>query len=275
MRILVTRCLQVAVGLGVIAALLPAASAIPIGPGEIGSGLPPYVVSPAQQEVGRVAAAVESSPASPGNTVPQPVPPGAGELAPPGWLDLSPLAWGLAGAGALAILAGTRFMRREDVLESDVRSRLYGYLLQNVGANLKQLTEDLKLSTTNAVWHLRKLESTGLVHSRKFNGYKVYYLAEGGVEAREVTLSAAALANGNARSIFEYVAENPGSHQREIARTLGVNHGTVRWHLKKLCATGLLREMRRGRISVYEAIPRTAPARAVMKPREVEAPSAA
>ena len=167
---------------------------------------------------------------------------------------------GLAVAGLAGILAaffqgGARFVTPAEVLANDVRKGIYGYLKARTGANLKQVTDDLHLTTTNAIWHLRKLEEAGLVNSRRFNGYKVFYPAEGGVEARRMSLGKTALANENAQEVFEHVAAHPGIHQREIARALGVNHGTVRWHLKKLLSAELIVETRRGKASAYEPTP--------------------
>jgi predicted transcriptional regulator len=158
---------------------------------------------------------------------------------------------GLAGAATAAWFLGSRFTTPAEVLENGVRERIFAYLRERVGANLKQITDDLGLTTTNAIWHLRKLEDAGLIHSRRFNGYKIFYPAEGGVEARRLSLSLTALANDNARSVFEFVVTNPGTHQREIARALEVNHGTVRWHLKKLRRAEVLAEQRVGKTSVY------------------------
>lgn len=180
--------------------------------------------------------------------------------APEGWM--TPLALGgLAALGAIGIAAGTfymggaRFVTPAEVLQNDVRQQIYGYLKDRVGANLKQVTDDLSLTTTNAIWHLRKLEEAGLIHSRRFNGYKVFYPADGGVEARRLSLGKTALANENAQEVFEHVVTNPGSHQREIARALGVNHGTVRWHLKKLMSAELIVETRKGKASNYAPTP--------------------
>ncbi|GEM_PF-1580740 len=164
----------------------------------------------------------------------------------------------LAGLGALAgslFMGGARFVTPAEVLENDVRAGIYSYLKQSVGANLKQVTDELHLTTTNAIWHLRKLEEAGLIHSRRFNGYKVFYPAEGGIEARRLSLGKTALANANAQEVFEHVVAHPGTHQREIARALGVNHGTVRWHLKKLMDAELIVETRKGKASVYEPTP--------------------
>jgi predicted transcriptional regulator len=164
----------------------------------------------------------------------------------------------LAGLGAVAgalFMGGARFVTPAEVLENDVRAGIYSYLKTSVGANLKQVTDDLHLTTTNAIWHLRKLEEAGLIHSKRFNGYKVFYPAEGGVEARRLSLGKTALANANAQEVFEHVVAHPGTHQREIARALGVNHGTVRWHLKKLMDAELIVETRRGKASAYEPTP--------------------
>lgn len=162
---------------------------------------------------------------------------------------------GLASLAAAFFQGGARFVTPAEVLANDVRKGIYAYLKDRTGANLKQVTDDLTLTTTNAIWHLRKLEEAGLVHSRRFNGYKVFYPAEGGVEARRMSLGKTALANENAQEVFEHVASHPGTHQREIARALGVNHGTVRWHLKKLLSAELIVETRRGKASAYEPTP--------------------
>jgi predicted transcriptional regulator len=188
----------------------------------------------------------------------QPAPPLPVVAAPiaPGALDLSTLALGgavlgLAGLAGFAFFGGARFSTPAEVLENEVRQRIYAYLKDRVGANLKQVTDDLTLTTTNAIWHLRKLEEAGLIHSKRFNGYKVFYPAEGGIEARRLSLGKTALQNDNAQEVFEHVVGHPGTHQREIARALGVNHGTVRWHLKKLLHAELIIETRSGKASSY------------------------
>ncbi len=150
-----------------------------------------------------------------------------------------------------AIYGGARIVSKDELLENDTRDAIYTYLREEVGANLKQITDALDLTTTNAIWHLRKLEDAGIVKSDKFNGYKVFYPAEGGVRAKRLSISMTALNNDNARRIFEYVTEEPGAHQRQIARALDVNHGTVRWHLKKLRKAELLQEERDGRATTY------------------------
>jgi hypothetical protein len=64
-------------------------------------------------------------------------------------------------------------------------------------------------------------------------------------------LALAVLRNPNARQVLGVIARNPGVHQREIARVLAVNHGTVRWHLKKLGIVQLVMEVKKGAVSMY------------------------
>lgn len=171
-----------------------------------------------------------------------------------GWFTpftLAGLGVATLGAALLLFQGGARFVTASEVLQNDVRRTIFTYLKSGVGANLKQLTDDLSLTTTNAIWHLRKLEDAGLIHSRRFNGYKIFYAAEGGIEARRMSLSVTALSNANAQEVFQFVVAQPGTHQREIARALDVNHGTVRWHLKKLMDAELIVESRRGKTSTY------------------------
>lgn len=241
--------------LGVIAVLLllvPAAvAASPVGVPWEGSG---PSEDPGPREVDRLADEVADAAGLPGEAggLPTIAAPAQDDLRLP-WLTVAGAALGLASFAAAALFfGGARFVTPTEVLQNGVRQRIFAYLKERVGANLKQVTDDLGLTTTNAIWHLRKLEEAGLIHSRRFNGFKVFYPADGGVEARRLSLGKTALANGNAQEVFEHVVAHPGTHQREIARALGVNHGTVRWHLKKLVHAELIVESRRGKASAYE-----------------------
>lgn len=239
-----------ALGVLVLLAVVPVASAggpfLPELPG--GSPEGPRDVAALAEEAVKATGLDEEQPALPVIAVPSED--GGFDLP---WLAFAGAGMTVAGIVALGFLfGGARFVTPAEVLQNDVRQRIFAYLRERVGANLKQVTDDLSLTTTNAIWHLRKLEEAGLIHSKRFNGYKVFYPAEGGVEARRLSLGKTALVNGNAQEVFEHVVAHPGTHQREIARALGVNHGTVRWHLKKLIYAELVVETRRGKASSYE-----------------------
>ncbi|HVL87201.1 MAG TPA: winged helix-turn-helix transcriptional regulator [Candidatus Thermoplasmatota archaeon] len=162
------------------------------------------------------------------------------------------LGGGMAAAAYLAVsVLGTKFVTAQNVLENDARRELYEYIKTNPGTHLRATAAALGLSTTNALWHLRKLEQSNLVNSKRLEGYKVFYPVEGGLEAKRMGLAMAVLRNENARQILELISQEPAAHQREMARRLSLNHGTIRWHLKKLSAVGLVLELRKDHVSQY------------------------
>lgn len=150
-----------------------------------------------------------------------------------------------------AIMGGTKFVTSENVLDNEARRTIFTYIKEHPGVHLRAAATALDLSTTNVLWHLRKLESANLVASKKFEGYKVFYPSEGGVESRRRAIAASVLRNPHARAILECIVGNPSAHQREIARGLGVNHGTIRWHLRKLNEAGLILMIKKENQSMY------------------------
>lgn len=160
--------------------------------------------------------------------------------------------FGLVAAAAwLFFVGGAKFVNSGNVLENEARRQIFEHIQNHPGVHLRAAATQLNLSTTNVLWHLRKLEDANLVTSKKFEGYKVFYPVEGGVATKEKAIANSVLKNDNAQQILAYVSSNPSAHQREIARALGVNHGTVRWHLRKLEEAKLLAPIKKEHTTHY------------------------
>ncbi|HEX2021316.1 MAG TPA: winged helix-turn-helix transcriptional regulator [Candidatus Thermoplasmatota archaeon] len=157
----------------------------------------------------------------------------------------------VAAAAAFFFLGGAKFVNAQNVLDNEARRQIFAYVQAHPGVHLRAAASQLNLSTTNVLWHLRKLEGANLVTSKKFEGYKVFYPVEGGVETKRRALASSVLKNENAAHILQYVSSNPSAHQREIARALGVNHGTIRWHLRKLEEAELLAPVKKEHTTHY------------------------
>jgi len=141
---------------------------------------------------------------------------------------------------AFFTFGGIKYVTPENVLDTDVRKNLYEYIDEFPGSHLREIARELDLKPSNAAWHLRKLEQTNLVRSRSIGGKKVYYLVEGGIEARKEAIAESILKNKNARDIMVFLQENPGKHLLEIAHALNLNHHTVKWHIKKMYLAELI-----------------------------------
>ena len=138
------------------------------------------------------------------------------------------------------VFGGIKYVTADNVLDTEVRKNLYEYIDNYPGSHLREIARELDLKPSNAAWHLRKLEQTNLVRSREIGGKKVYYLVEGGVEARKEAVAESVLRNKNARIILDYLKKNPGKHLLEIANALNLNHHTVKWHIKKMYLAELI-----------------------------------
>ena len=141
---------------------------------------------------------------------------------------------------AFILRGGIKYVTPENVLKTEVRKNLYQYIDDYPGSHLREIARELDLKPSNAAWHLRKLEQTNLVRSRNIGGKKVYYLVEGGVEARREAIAESILKNKNAHMIMEYLNKNPGKHLLEIANALDLNHHTVKWHIEKMYMAELI-----------------------------------
>lgn len=150
---------------------------------------------------------------------------------------------GVVASIAIGLALASRYIDPTVALSNPQRSMLYGFIKGNPGVHLKQLSGEFKMKTSTVLWHVRKLESADLVRSKKANGYRVFYPVSGGIEASKLSEAVTALSNGNARSVFSFVAERADAHVRELAQALVINPGTLRWHLKKLRQAGLLEEI--------------------------------
>jgi len=137
-------------------------------------------------------------------------------------------------------LGGIKYVTPENVLKTEVRKTLYQYIDDYPGSHLREIARELDLKPSNAAWHLRKLEQTNLVRSRAIGGKKVYYLVEGGVEARREAIAESILRNKNAKDIMVYLNNHPGKHLLEIANVLNLNHHTVKWHIQKMFMAELI-----------------------------------
>ncbi len=132
------------------------------------------------------------------------------------------------------LMGGVKYVTPENVLDTAIRKNLYEYIDEYPGSHLREIARELDLKPSNAAWHLRKLEQTNLVRSRSIGGKKVFYLVEGGVEAKQRAVAESILRNDNARDIMYYLAEHPGKHLLEIAHALSINHHVVKWHINKM-----------------------------------------
>ncbi len=125
-----------------------------------------------------------------------------------------------------------------DADEGDVRSAIRGYLSSTPGAHFSKLRDDLRLGTGETQHHLRSLEETGAIESRKDGDYRRFYPADRFSTFEQVALGH--LRRETPRRMIVHLLRSPGSSGAELAATLDVSAATVSKHANRLADDGLL-----------------------------------
>ena len=132
------------------------------------------------------------------------------------------------------------------------RSRIYKYIIDNPGCHLRKISKELKLAMGDTQYHLRILEKTSLIKSRRIRFFRMYYAASVLDERQELIL--AMLGQEVPRDIILFLIENPGSTQGEIARHKGFSAPTINWHMSRLIEVGLIQSNKQGKFVNYRVV---------------------
>lgn len=143
-----------------------------------------------------------------------------------------------AGLGAVALAVPLyRRIARGRVLHHDVRGRILALVRENPGLHESAAAKTLGISHTLAQYHVRMLAEFGFVEVKRFGGRK-HLFAAGQLGRAEKSLLLAE--KGRGAQLVDLVAAQPGIAQRELARAMGVRESSVKWHLDRLEAQGVV-----------------------------------
>jgi predicted transcriptional regulator len=138
--------------------------------------------------------------------------------------------------------------KEESTIESN-KDRIYQYIADNPGCHLRKISRDIGLAMGDTQHHLRTLEKTDLIKSRRIGVFRRYYTASIYGERLESLL--AILGQEVPRDIILYLIENPGASQGEIAHYKDFSAPTINWHMSRLMGMGLVRSRKQGKFVNY------------------------
>ena len=136
-----------------------------------------------------------------------------------------------------------------DGSDESAESRILEFIEAHPGAHLREIKRELNLAMGTVQYHLYNLEREGRIVSRRSGLRKRFYPSTLFGEGQRAILDV--LSQETERDILLYVLENPGSTQKAVTEYLGISPGTVNWHIKRLCAAGLIEVMREGHLVRY------------------------
>ncbi len=139
--------------------------------------------------------------------------------------------------------------KRSLLLMHPVRRNIYRIVSESPGSYFFEIASALELPHGTVSWHLKKLETSGLIGTLRFAGRRVFFseaLRSEDVEKAFVVLKSKATQN-----VFTYVLNNNGCYQAQIADALQQHHDTVRHHIQRLKKAKLIESIKQGRTVRY------------------------
>ncbi|MFQ6060565.1 MAG: NosD domain-containing protein, partial [Thermoplasmata archaeon] len=133
-------------------------------------------------------------------------------------------------------------LRKSRILDHYDRGRVYQYIEMNPGEHYNQIKRDLGLPNGSLVHHLRMLEKSGKVKSRKDGRYRRFYTS-----GTKIPRCDGGILTEVQKRIVDAVVEVPGVTQKEVASLLGVHQSSVNYQMRRLEERGLIRVEKRGR----------------------------
>jgi WD40 repeat protein/DNA-binding transcriptional ArsR family regulator len=133
-------------------------------------------------------------------------------------------------------------IKKEKVLDNEIRGMIRGYVIANPGDNYNSIKRALGLNNGVLAHHLKVLERAEIIKSRQDGMFKRFYPAsmripaENGGEISEIQ-----------NVLLHKIVESPGISQKEIATLLGLSKGVINYHVKVLLAKQMLKMEKRGR----------------------------
>lgn len=132
---------------------------------------------------------------------------------------------------------------KEDVLDQFVRGQIFGYIKTNPGVHYNQIRRDIDVKNGTLSYHLRVLEKTELIKSRREGiRYRAFYPT--GMkfpQTERFRLTELQI------QMLEKIKKEPGITQRELSRILDKKPQTINYNIKVLEHATLIKVHHNGR----------------------------
>ncbi|MFA5332178.1 MAG: winged helix-turn-helix transcriptional regulator [Methanoregula sp.] len=154
----------------------------------------------------------------------------------------------------LWLALGFRRVRNENVLDQDVRSRVFSHIKENPGIHMRGLAEEMHLKLGTLRYHLKVLRLTHKITVAEDPASVRFYENSGTYsETQQQVLKH--LRNPTTRKILGILLKRPAATRQEIAGAVGITGPSITWHMKRLEEDHLIIMKRDGRSNAYALLP--------------------
>ncbi len=128
--------------------------------------------------------------------------------------------------------------------------KLLSFIQDNPGCHLRRIKRAMGISMGTVQYQLDKLEKKGRVTSTRRGLYK-YYFPIGLFKDNEKDILEV-LTHETARKILMFILEQKSPTQTDIVNNVRISARSISWHVGRLIALKIIREIRDGRYKRYE-----------------------
>jgi predicted transcriptional regulator len=145
---------------------------------------------------------------------------------------------------------GFRQVTGGNVLDQDVRARIYEYIRSNPGIHLRGLSSEMSIRMGTLRYHLGVLR-----HNHKISVSEdpsaIRFYENSGTYSQEEQQIHKHLRNETTKKILSVLLERPVATRQDIADAVGISGPSVSWHMKRLIEDNLVIPRREGRAVMY------------------------
>jgi predicted transcriptional regulator len=138
----------------------------------------------------------------------------------------------------------------DKVLDFDNRKKIYQFVLNSPGHHLRSIQRELAIPLVTLKYHLRMLEKSGLVITRKDKYYTRYYTTEKALSENEKKLISY-LRQEHQRKILLFLIDKPNSTFSNMLENFKLPQSTLSFYLTQLVDAGLVIKQKSGKESLF------------------------
>ncbi|WP_230670002.1 winged helix-turn-helix transcriptional regulator [Methanosarcina barkeri] len=152
------------------------------------------------------------------------------------------------------VVLGFRVVDHPSTVGTLKRKHIYVFIKACPGTCISEIASDMSLSRGNLRYHLNILEAENLIESRSDCG-KIRYFQNNSTYGEEEKLVISVLQNEMTRKIIYKILKEECNTNGNLARTTGISKGAITWYMKQLNESGLVKEDKMGKNTIYSINP--------------------